>query len=204
MSSEQELSNINNLYSSEGKDKQNWILFLNDINNDSLNDKILSFLQKNLKENPKNELTVDIIDFIIDFGNQKIINLIAQKQFLDLFIDLLKSETNAGVENQKKVIYLTQKWAKKFNENQNLPIFMDNYNFLKGNGIAFPPENYVMHTYDKFINKNDIENERNKQQISNEQNNNNNFQQNNDEFSLFNQNNNILIYKFLLLIFFLK
>ena len=68
-SSEQELENINNIYLSEGKNKNSWALFLKDINNDMYKEKIVMFLEKNMKENPKNELTIDIIAFIMDFGN---------------------------------------------------------------------------------------------------------------------------------------
>ena len=84
-----------------------------------------------MAEKPQNLLTIDIIDYIIDNGCPKIINLIAQKHLLDTFLNLLKSETNAGVENQKKIIYFTQKWAKKFSNNNNYKIFLDNYNLLK-------------------------------------------------------------------------
>ena len=181
-SSEQELQNINNIYLSEGKNKNSWALFLKDINNDMYKEKIVMFLEKNMKENPKNELTIDIIAFIMDFGNQNIINLIGQKQFQNIFINLLKSETNAGIENQKKVIYLTQKWAKKFNGNQNLTVFLDNYNLLKNSGIVFPPENFVIKTYEKFVSKNEIINFNNKQ--------NQNESNNDNEFSIFNNNNN--------------
>ena len=176
-----ELQNINNIYLSEGKNKNAWKLFYKDINNDSYINKIIFLLASNMKENPKNGLTIDIIDFIIDFGNQNIINLVSQKHFLELFVNLLKSDAKAGVENQKKVIYLTQKWAKKFYGNKNLSIFFDSYNYLKNNGIVFPPQNYVINTYDKFVNKNDIFN----------QNANENSNQDGDEndFSLFSKNN---------------
>ena len=157
MSSNQGLININSIYSTQGKLKKDWEYFIKDINNDSCSDKIVSLLNQNMKDTPKNELTVDIIDFIIDYGNQKMISLIAQKQFLDIFLNLLKSETNAGVEIQKKVIYLTQKWSKKYNGNQNYSIFMDNYNFLKKNGIVFPPDSFVLKTYDNYISKEDIQ-----------------------------------------------
>lgn len=181
-SSEQELQNINNIYLSGGKNKNSWALFLKDINNDVYSEKIIMFLEKNMKENPKNELTIDIIAFIMDFGNKNYINLIGQKQFQNIFINLLKSETNAGIENQKKVIYLTQKWAKKFNGNQNLTIFGDNYNLLKSSGIVFPPETFIIKTYDKFVTKNEIINFNNNQ--------NQNEPNNDNEFSLFNNNNN--------------
>ena len=131
-----------------------------------------------MKEQPQDLLTIDIIDYIIDNGCPKIINLIAQKNFLDCFLNLLKSETNAGIENQKKVIYLTQKWANKFSNNNNLKIFQDNYNLLKGSGISFPPENFLLETYNKIIGGN---------QNNNNPNNNNN--QNNNNLNNYNQNN---------------
>ena len=177
-----EIQNMKNLYLSKREDKHSWELFLGDINNNNYNQKIVMYLENNMKNNPQNEFTIDIIDFIVDFGNDNIINLIAQKQFQDTFINLLRAETNAGLENQKKVIYLTQKWAKKFQGNQNLSVFLDNYNLLKNNGIVFPPEDYVINTYNKFIDKNEVENYK-KSQNQNESNNYN-------EFSIFGQNNN--------------
>ena len=123
-----ELLNLNSLYLSEGKNEPEWKLFLTDIKNESFSEKIVGFLKNNMIEQPKNLLTIDIIDYIIDNGCPKIINLIAQKNFLDSFLNLLKSETNAGLENQKKVIYLTKKWANKFSNNNNYKIFQDNYN----------------------------------------------------------------------------
>ena len=179
-SSGPELQNINNIYLSEGQNKNAWQLFYKDINNNSYINSIMFLLYSNLKQNPKNGLTIDIIDFIIDFGNQNIINLVSQKQFLELFVNLLKSDVNAGRENQKKVIYLTQKWAKKFYGNKNLSIFFESYNYLKKSGIVFPPENYVINTYDKFVNQNDILNN------SNESGNNNNF----NNYNAVNNNNN--------------
>ena len=187
MSSNQELLNINNIYSSKGNSKKDWEYFLKDINNDSYIDKIVFFLQKNMQDQPQNELTVDLIDFIIDYGSQKIISQIAQKQFLDTFLNLLKSETKAGLENQKKVIYLTQKWCKKFNGNQNYSIFSDNYNFLKNNGIAFPPDNFVIKTYDNYVSKDEIQSFINNNQNQNNNNNYNNFQ-NNQNMNNYNNN----------------
>ena len=192
MSSESELINIKNIYSSNGNSKKDWELFAKDINNDSYIDKIIFFLQKMMKENPQNELTVDIIDLIIDYSSPKFLFQIAQKQFLDTFLNLLKSETNAGIEIQKKVIYLTQKWANKYKGNKSLPIFTDNYNFLKNNRIAFPPDNFVIKTYDKFISGDEIKNSiYNTQQNKNfNQNiiNNFNYNQNNNNF-----NNNVKV-----------
>ena len=185
MSSNYEMNSINGIYSNNGNQKKDWENFIKDINNNSCNEQIIFLLQKNMKENPQNEITVDIIDLIVDYGSPKILNLIAQKQFLDSFLNLLKSETKAGVENQKKVIYLTQKWAKKFDKNPSFSIFMDNFNFLKSNGIAFPPDNFMMKTYDKFISQEEIKNSL----YNNQNNNNNNYNPYHNNFSN-NQNNN--------------
>ena len=186
MSSNFELININNIYSNNGNQKKDWENFIKDINNNSSNEQIIFLLQKSMKENPQNEITVDIIDLIVDYGSPQILNLIAQKQFLDSFLNLLKSETKAGVENQKKVIYLTQKWATKFGNNPSFSIFRDNFNFLKGNGIAFPPDNFVMKTYDKFISQEEIKNSL----LNNQNNTNNNFNPYNINSSNNQSNNN--------------
>ena len=182
MSFEPELASINNIYSSQGNSKKDWESLAKDINTDSYIDKIVFFLQKIMKENPKNEITLDIIDLIVDFGSPNFLFKIAQKDFLDLFLNLLRSETNAGLENQKKVIFLTQKWAKKFDKNKTFSIFTDNYNFLKKNGITFPPENFVINTYDKYISQDEIKKSiyGNQNQDMNQNNNINNSSQNNN------------------------
>ena len=182
------LINLNNLFLSEGKAITNWQILLKDINNELYSEKIIFFLKSKIINNPQNLLTLDVIDFIIDNGCPKIINLIAQNDFFNSFLNLLKLETNAGKDNQKKVIYLIQKWAKKFSQSGNYPIFQQNYNLLKNKGIFFPPENYVINTYNKYFdNKNN--NYQHNNNISNI-----NIQDNKDDFCLLkddnNQNNN--------------
>ena len=54
MSLNQELININNIYSNNGNVKKDWELFIKDINNDSYVDQIIFLLQKNMKEMPRN------------------------------------------------------------------------------------------------------------------------------------------------------
>ena len=145
-----ELINLENIYLFDGSDKGNWEYFLTDIKNESYSDKIVASLLDNITNQPKNELNLDIIDYILDFGCPKIISLIAEKKFLDSVLNLLKSETNAGLEIQKKVLYLTQKWAKKFGNNKELGTFQENYNMLKSFNITFPDESFVMDTYNKY------------------------------------------------------
>ena len=65
------------------------------------------------QKQPKNELNLDIIDFVLDFGCPKIISLIAKKDFLDGVLNLLKSETNAGNGNSKKSNIFNTKMGQK-------------------------------------------------------------------------------------------
>ena len=181
MSSENgpELLNLESIYLSNGQNKADWDLFFTDINNESNFEKIVLYLKNKMKEDPKNVLTVDIIDYIVDNGNPKIIDFIFKKDLLDPFLNLLKSETNAGIENQKKVIYLTQKWAKKFGKNQNYGILIENYNLLKNSGICFPPENFVIETYTKYTGNSQSQTNKMNQNNQNRSNNqNNNFNNN--------------------------
>ena len=146
-----ELLNLENIYLFDGANKGDWEFFMTDIKNESYCEKIVSSILDYLKKQPKNELNLDVIDFILDFGCPKIINLIGKKEFLDEVLNLVKAETNAGMEIQKKVIYLTQKWAKKFANNNEVGQFQENYNLLKSFGIAFPDDNFTMDTYNKYI-----------------------------------------------------
>ena len=146
-----ETLNLENIYLFDGANKGDWEFFVKDITNESFCEKIVSSLSENLIKQPKNELNLDIIDYILNFGCQKIINLIGQKEFLDNVLNLVKAETNAGLEIQKKVIYLTQKWAKKFANNNDVGGFQENYNILKSFGISFPDDSFVMDTYNKYI-----------------------------------------------------
>ena len=195
-----ELINLENIYLFDGSDKGNWEYFLNDIKNESYSDKIVSSLLDNITNQPKNELNLDIIDYILDFGCSKIISLIAEKNFTDSILNLLKAETNAGEAIQRKVIYLTQKWAKKFSENSTLPSFQENYNILKSFNIAFPDDNFIMDTYNKYIgnssNEQNIPQQPQSSNIPNENNQNNDDNQNpsqhsNNEQDLNNKNDQI-------------
>ena len=97
-----ELLNLENIFLFDGQNKPDWEFFLKDITNDQFSEKIAASLLDYLTKQPQNELTLDVVDYVLDFGCPKIISLIAQKNFLDAVLNLLKNETNAGVENQKK------------------------------------------------------------------------------------------------------
>ena len=112
-----EILNLENIYLFDGSNKGDWDGFIKDITNESYGEKIVQTVLDNIKKQPTSELNLDVVDYILDFGCPKIISLIAQKVFLDEVLNLLKQETNAGIEVQKKILYLTQKWAKKFANN---------------------------------------------------------------------------------------
>ena len=61
------------------------------------------------------------------------LNQIAQKQFMDSFLNLLKSETKAGVENQKKVI----SYHKKI-EDLGEYIIVRKFNVIDGTDLPLP------------------------------------------------------------------
>ena len=145
-----ELLNLENIFLFDGQNKADWDFFQKDITNEQFSEKIVASLLDYLTKQPQNELTLDVVDYVLDFGCPKIISLIAQKNFLDAVLNLLKNETNAGVENQKKVIYLTQKWSQKFGGNPELSLFQENFNLLQSSGISFPDGNFHMDTYAKF------------------------------------------------------
>ena len=119
-------------------------------------DKIYQRYQK--KE--KVDLTLDIIDFLLNYGSQEIIEELAQKDFLNTILSLLKNKAKSGVNIQKKIIFLTQKWHKKFEKDENPKIkgFSDNYNILKKGGIIFPPQSYQIQTYNNFISEEESQN----------------------------------------------
>ena len=158
-----EVQNLNNIYLSEGKIQENWRLFFEDMKNESYTENILLFLKNKIINHPENLITLDIIDLMIDYGSPKTLNLIAQKEFIKIILNLLKKTIKAGIENKKKVIYLIQKWAIKFSNNKNYQIFQEYYKLLKTKGIIFPPENYRLSTYDKYIVKKNNQNIKNRQ-----------------------------------------
>ena len=151
-------SSIHKIYNSEGKNKNEWQEFLYEINinKKKINNQIITRLNQSFKDKNKIELTPDFLDFIIDYGSNTLIDLISDEKFLGNFISLIKKSANSSTQLQKKVIFLIQKWALKF-ENKNIhPIFKNNYNYLKSLNIAFPSQNYNIDTYKKYISEEEI------------------------------------------------
>ena len=149
------LLNLLKIFSSNGEDKEAWSELLCNIitSNMKFIQETISFLKQNLINKEKVELTLDIIDFLVCYGSQEVIEQISQKDFLACILVLLKNKSKSKVEVQKKIIFLTQKWHQKFEneQNNNLKGFADNYNSLKNGGIIFPPPSFKIKTYDNYI-----------------------------------------------------
>ena len=149
---------IHKIYNSDGKNKNEYqeFLFEININKKKINKQIISRLDQSFKDKTKVDLTSDFIDFIIDYGCDTVIDLISNEKFLGNFISLIKKSSNSTIETQKKVIFLIQKWALKFGNDNNHSLFKSNYDYLKSLNIAFPSRNYIIQTYNKYISEKEI------------------------------------------------
>jgi len=152
--------NLESLFSNKGSNKEDWNYIEEKIKNEEYSEKIIENLSHYLQKKDQDEVTLalDITDYILDFGCPKIISLVAQQNFLEDILNLIRSETNANIINQKLVIYLIQKWAKKFLINKELNSFQKNFTILQNYGIEFPDENFSMDTYHKYINEEQLQN----------------------------------------------
>ena len=152
-----ESSKIQKIYDSNGNHVKGWKKFLYEINleNTKINDEIFTKINQSILDKESIDLTLDIIDFIIDNGDNCIIDLIATKNFLINIRKLLKVDAIKEIEIQKKIIFLIQKWALKFGNNIKYKIFKENYENLKLK-ITFPKEDYKIETYNKYIENDEI------------------------------------------------
>ena len=62
------ISDLNELYSSMGKNQLTWENFLISVYQLISYNDLISFLKDKMKNEPSNILTLDIIDFLIDYG----------------------------------------------------------------------------------------------------------------------------------------
>ena len=157
MDDSEPISVLINLFSEYGINKSTWKSFYSIIQNSKDNLILIKYINNILVSQPNNEFTPDVIDFIIDFGNNDTIKLIASNDFLIALINLLQIDMNVDVQIQMKVIILIQKWAIKF-QNSNFKSFNECYQYLINNGIVFPPKEQTIDTYNKYINPKDLVN----------------------------------------------
>ena len=128
------INNLRRLYSSNGRDKKAWSDLIMSLNESQLqsNINVITFFVQKLKEEPANGLTLDIIDFLVDYGPMSIIKEISSTSFMFNILTLIKNN-NAGPLVQEKAIYLTKKWNDKYKKypNKQFPGFSNNYSELK-------------------------------------------------------------------------
>ena len=142
---EQELKNIINIYKLKGNNSDLWKILKLDINKEEYDEKIILFVINELLEGNNNELTLDIIDYIIDEGSCSIKNKIFQNNFFNLFLEKTIENRDNNIIKEKS-LFLLKKWKDKFNDkNKEL---INKYNKYKSEGMYFP-EN--IKTYDKYI-----------------------------------------------------
>ena len=147
------ISELNKIYSSNGNDKQAWENLLISSYKSSSYNEIMSYLVQTIRNQPSNTLTLDIIDFMVDFGPKNLIKEISRVEFMNIFFNLLKRSSGSGPAVQKNGIYLTKKWKERADSdpNEKYDGFNNNYFVLSNNGISFPPSGYKIDTYEKFI-----------------------------------------------------
>ena len=93
-------------------------------------------------------LYMDIIDYLVDNGNNFILSYFSSKDFLITFAEILKTQSNNEIK--EKCLGIIKKWGIKFsNKKEEYPNFSQFYNSLLNNGIKFP-DNYIS-PYNEYI-----------------------------------------------------
>lgn len=153
------ISNLDKLYSMNGKDKESWKFLLTNIYECLFYEQIISYFEEKMKKEPSNVLTLDIIDFLVDYGPNDLIGELSSVKFMENFCNILKNTKDVESKLFKIGIFLTQKWNIKINENPNesYPGFEYNYKELKKNNFAFPQNWSKLFTYQMFISESEAE-----------------------------------------------
>ena len=153
------ISILDKLYSINGKDKEAWKLLLTQIYEFSTYERIICYFEEKMNKDPSNILTLDILDFLVDYGPKDFIEGISSIKFMSIFCNLLKNTKDIESKFYKKGIFLTQKWKNKINENpnENYLGFEYNYNELKKNNAIFSQKWSKLFTYQIFISESEAE-----------------------------------------------
>ena len=92
-------------------------------------------------------LALTLLDFCVDDGTMLLWSSLNTKNFLGSIINNLKTKEETEIQNM--ILYLIQKWGKKFSGSEELSNFRSVYNLLKRNNISFPTE--TDHKYSKYV-----------------------------------------------------
>jgi len=153
------ISILEKLYSINGKDKDAWKNLLTYIYEISFFERIVLYFEEKMKKDPSNTLTLDIIDFLVDYGPKDLIGEISSIKFMKNYCSIIKNNKDRESKFYKKGIFLTEKWNGKIKENQNesYPGFEYNYNELKKNNFICPQKWSKLFTYQMFISESEAE-----------------------------------------------
>ena len=100
-------------------------------------------------------LALDLIDFCIDYGGMPLWIHISSKDFLSSLVTNLK--TRDDTEIQSKILFLIEKWGKKFSTSSpELSNFQKVYMLLLNNNVSFPVN--MQSNYNKYVKMNTINN----------------------------------------------
>ena len=164
--------NISIIISSNGNNKEAWKNLLNNIisNDSNINNDIISNIYQFLIEKTYIEINLDILDFIVQYGSLSMIEIFVKKNLSKQILELLKNNSKSSLNVQKKIIFLIQKWARKYEKEkqQIYSVFINNYKSLKKAGITFPPDNFKITTYEKYISEEEVQNFINRVKTDNE------------------------------------
>ena len=145
---------LNSFFEIKGNSPQLWIT----INNLLINKKdeslyFCSYMKNKLNDFDKDIqiLCLDLLDYLIDENKMFLWTQISKKDFLNNLINILKNKNEKEV--QIKILFLFEKWGKKFEEYFSiLPNFTSYYINLKNHGINFPKN--IKSNYFIYINQN--------------------------------------------------
>ena len=121
-------------------------------------------------------LGLNIIDYCVDYGKMPLWKAINDKVFLNSFINNLKTREDQEIQN--RILYLIQKWGKKFYDSE-LTNFRGVYTTLKNNNIEFPDS--IENDYHKYVKINNKTNFNNNNNNYNQKNNFNNYSNNTNQ-----------------------
>ena len=93
-------------------------------------------------------ILLDIIDFLVDKGNNNHWFQISDKNFYKSILNLLRAQNDEQIK--LKILTLIKKWGILFQSKRNkIPNFSNIYESLQKNGVVFP-DNYIV-SYQKYI-----------------------------------------------------
>ena len=94
-------------------------------------------------------LGLNFLDYCVDYGKPILWSAIGSNEFLGSLVKSLQTREDPEIQN--RILYLIQKWGKKFKQNKSAELsnFENVYNLLKKNNITFPTN--IESEYYKYV-----------------------------------------------------